>query len=428
MRSQYVGPGYECTKAGDVSVPETGARLVQGGALNHRTWYQGENVIVVIFDTGIDWKHLDFRDLADPKKSRILYLWDQTLTPTGSETSPSGFGYGVEYTKAQIDNELDGSPAGFVRETDTDGHGTHVAGTAAGNGGALYGKYVGMAPKADLIIIKGGNGSFTESNMINGIAYAQQKRQALGKPVSMNFSIGSRGGPHDGSGGWESAIDAFTASPGNVVTVSAGNYAEPIHVSGTIPASGDVTISFTVPNYTPTSGTNNDKLSLDLWVDGNPDVSAIVLSPGGVSYRRDAGQIGDAPNTSDGTITLYNTVNPNNDCRNIVFRVTDPTASTPRSGTWLPDNLEPVSYGIFLRWMAVRVQRWKRSGDGRKRQFGEDSWRYRGVRRRSDHRGRVRDQVLVAVLQRLDICLHGGETGRPISACSAAKVPPGTGG
>jgi minor extracellular serine protease Vpr len=347
----YVGSGYECTKAGDVSVPETGARLVHGGALN-KSQYQGQNVIVVIFDTGIDWKHLDFRDPADNTKSRILFLWDMTLTPVGSETSPSGFSYGVEYTKAQIENELDGSPAGFVRETDTDGHGTHVAGTAAGNGGALYGKYVGMAPKADLIIIKGGNGSFTEFNMINGISYAQQKRQALGKPVSMNFSIGSKGGPHDGSGGWESAIDAFTGSPGNVVTVSAGNYADPIHVSGTIPASGDVTISFTVPNYTATSGTNNDKLSFDLWVDGKPDVSAIVLSPGGVSYRRDAGQFGDAPNTSDGTITLYNTVNPNNDCRNIVFRVTDPTASTPRSGTWFLtiSNPFPTAYP-FDGWM-----------------------------------------------------------------------------
>jgi subtilisin family serine protease len=329
----YVGPGYECTKAGDVSVPETGARLVHGGAVN-KSHYQGQNVIVVIFDTGIDWRHLDFRDPSDNTKSRILFLWDQTLNPVGSETSPAGFGYGVEYTKAQIDNELDGSPAGVVRETDTDGHGTHVAGTAAGNGGALYGKYIGMAPRADLIIIKGGNGSFSETNMINGIAYAQMKRQALGKPVSMNFSIGSRGGPHDGSGGWEEAIDSFVGSPGNVITVSAGNYADPIHVSGTVPASGTSVVTFTVPSYTPTSGTNNDKFSLDLWINGNPGMTASVMSPTGITYTRAAGEFGNAPNTADGTITLYNTTYANNGHRNIEFRVTDPTSSTPRAGTW----------------------------------------------------------------------------------------------
>jgi len=348
----FVGPGREYRKEGDVSVPETGARLVHGGAINN-TQYQGQNVVVVIFDTGIDWKHMDFRDPADNTKSRILYIWDQTLTPSGSETSPSGFAYGVEYTKAQIDNEIDGSPAGFVRETDTDGHGTHVTGTIAGNGGAVYGKYVGMAPKADIIMVKGGNGTFSEFNIINAISYASQKRTSLGKPMVMNFSLGSKGGPHDGSGGWETAIDTFVGTAGNLVVVSAGNYADqPIHVTGTIPASSDLVLQFVIPSYTPTSGTNNDKLSFDLWVDGNPAVSAKVLSPSGVTYTRAAGETGDAPSTTDGTISLYNVTEPDNGDRNILFRVTDPTSSTPKSGNWFLtiSNPFPTPYP-FDGWM-----------------------------------------------------------------------------
>ena len=125
-------------------------------------------IILCIIDTGIDWEHKDFRDPVDDSQSRILYIWDQTLIPQGGELSPAedGLGYGVEYTQAQIENEIDGTPTGFVREQDTHGHGTHVTGTAAGNGASFTNlKYAGLAPQADIIVVKAGNGSFSEANI-----------------------------------------------------------------------------------------------------------------------------------------------------------------------------------------------------------------------------------------------------------------------
>ncbi len=105
----YIDEGSINYPANDVSIPETGASLVQGGFLNN-TQYRGAGAIVLIYDTGIDWKHRDFRSPTDSTKSRILAIWDQTLTAGLGESAPSGFGYGVEYTQAQINAELGSSP------------------------------------------------------------------------------------------------------------------------------------------------------------------------------------------------------------------------------------------------------------------------------------------------------------------------------
>jgi subtilisin family serine protease len=331
---QYLDPGSVNYPVNDVSMPETGASLLHGGLVNS-THYMGQGAIVVIYDTGIDWKHSDFCLPGDGTKTRILFIWDQTLTPTAGEMSPSGLGYGVEYTKAQIEDEIDGSPAGFVREKDTNGHGTHVAGTAAGNGGTFGGKYAGMAPMADIIVVKGGDNSFSESRMIDGMTYAQAKAGALGKPVVINYSIGGQGGPHDGSRSYEVAMDTWVSTPGRVVVVSAGNDGgDPIHIAGTIPAAGMTTFTFTVPTYTPTAGVDNDSFSFDAWFAGSPNVSTMVTSPTGIMYTRGAGEFGDGPVTTDGTIWLENITSTLNSEREVYLYVHDATTNVPKTGTW----------------------------------------------------------------------------------------------
>ena len=334
-RVQYVSPGWTAYPTLDVSVPETGASLLHGGFLNN-TPYRGSGAIVLIYDTGIDWKHLDFRSPSDPSKSRILFIWDQTLNKTGSEIPPPGFSYGVEYTQAEINAELGGSPPGFVREKDINGHGTHVAGIAAGNGLALNGSCTGMAPDADIIVVKGGDGTFNTTEMIDGLAYASAKASTLVKPVVLNWSLGTLGGPHDGTTDYEVSTNSFVSTPGHVVVVSAGNDGgNSVHITGTIGAGSTVTISLTVPAYTPNPGTLNDQFDLDVWFKGNPTISAKATSPNAFTATASNGQTTGGSSTSDGTFKVTNN-NPylSNGEREVDFSATDADANVPRNGTW----------------------------------------------------------------------------------------------
>ena len=331
---QYVDPGTMNYPTLDRGLPETGANLLHAGFLNN-TSYKGRGVIVLIYDTGIDWRHLDFRDPVDTTKSRILAIWDQTISPLGGETNPSGFSYGVEYTKQQIENEFTVSPPRYVREKDSFGHGTHVAGIAAGNGNSYNKKYVGVAPEADIIVVKGSDGPFTTTKEIDGLTYAQNKAAYFGKAIVVNMSIGGQYGPHDGTGADEIAVDNFSTTPGRSVVISAGNDGgRNIHTSGVVSPSSPATFTLNVPSYTPTSGTNNDAFSLYVCLSSNTSVTSTVVSPSGVTYTRNAGEYGTSANDLDGTIYLENYINYQNGLRYVYLYVRDQSATVPKSGNW----------------------------------------------------------------------------------------------
>lgn len=246
----------------DLSVPETGADTLRSGIPPEWRGSTGRNVIIGIVDFGIDLGHSDFKDSSG--KTRVLFLWDQMAT-TG--TPPSGFTFGNECTKTTID-------AGGCLETDTDGHGTHVAGIAAGNGSATgNGKpafsYTGMAPEADLIIVKLRR---TSNDMFDGIAYIQAKAAALGKPSVINISLANNLGPHDGTSTFTQRVDQASGK-GKIIVVAAGNEGDdPFHASGTVAQGGSTTVQFTIPN-------NADGEVMDLWYPGT-DEMGISISNG----------------------------------------------------------------------------------------------------------------------------------------------------
>ena len=314
-----------------------GARLLHDGLLGNQA-YRGAGAIVCVIDSGIDWKHLDFRSTTDTTQSRILRLYDMTLSAQAGESLPQGlpttYTKGVEYTRAQINNEIDGSPAGFVRSRDTNGHGTHVAGTAAGNGGSMTPRqFVGMAPDADIVFVKSGDGSHSLANMTNGINYCGEVAAAEGKPVAVNISLGSDAGPHDGSDTKNLAVNQFLASPGRVLVQSAGNSGgSPIHKLEVMDAGTSVAWTLQIPAYTAVEAANN--VGVDTWFSEDGPVDVTVTAPDGTTVTQVAQGLSTTV-TSQGTIALYNAITSNGD-RQIYVYIDDSGAGgvAPAAGNW----------------------------------------------------------------------------------------------
>lgn len=332
---KYIATPKMAKPTNDISVASSGASLLHEGRLDN-TAYRGDGVIVAIIDTGIDWDHPDFRNPTDQSKSRILRIWDQTLTPVSGESSPTGYSFGVEYTQTHINNEIDGTPAGFVRSKDTDGHGTHVAGTAVGNGSAIDKKYSGLAPNADIVIIKSGSGSFDTNNVISAFDYLKKLSNSLNKPIVVNLSIGSQSGAHDGSDPMDIALNDFTTSaPGRAVVVASGNEnGENIHKQLQLAANGSATISLKVP--TASGSSSKDVFQYTIYANDNSVITATLRDPAGNTINVNSNSTTTGTSVYNGRCTAFysNSVDLDSGDRRIQIFITRNTTSTDASGTW----------------------------------------------------------------------------------------------
>ena len=261
---EYVKAARPLSPALDVSVPEVGAPSVWAGPPGTR----GGGTLIGIVDSGIDPLHPDFRVDRDgdgfEEGSRILFLWDQTLPADGSALRYH-FNYGRVYTQSELEAQI---AAGHTESTDTMGHGTHVAGIAAGDGSSSTAGYVGVAPEANLIVVKT---TFYDTSVVDGIAFVFERAEELGLPCVVNLSLGGHAGPHDGASLFEQAIDALVDRSGRAIVVAAGNEAqEKIHVGAEV--HGPVTWHL-VPE--------SSSVSVELWHPVSASFTVKVVAPSG---------------------------------------------------------------------------------------------------------------------------------------------------
>jgi len=211
------------------------AKSTAAGPLLHefpKGTLNGKGVIVGVIDTGIDFRHPDF--IRADGTSRIIAIWDLydnsfatsagkvgTTTPMlagGTSRLP-----GTIYTNAQINAALKNT--GTVNTGDNYGHGTAVAGTAAGNGRASNGLNMGVAPEADLIIVKAADCGGFSKNWVYGAEWMTVMAKSLKRPLVVNGSFGGQYSAHDGKEAEEQLLNKLTGKgiPGTIFTISAGN-------------------------------------------------------------------------------------------------------------------------------------------------------------------------------------------------------------
>lgn len=241
----------------------------------------GNGVIVGIIDSGIDYAHPDFRN--PDGSTRILELWDQSLPSSSAPdlAPPPGFLDGILFTRERINEALQTDSSQLQREIvpsiDISGHGTHVAGIAAGNGRASNGTYRGVAYEADLLVVKLGSprqpGFPSTTELMQAIDFCIQRSISYGMPLALNLSFGNSYGSHSGTSLIESYINEISGSGRTCIIVGSGNEGESGgHTSGILTSYSTAKTELAMSSF-------ETSMNLQIWKYYNDDISIQLYSP-----------------------------------------------------------------------------------------------------------------------------------------------------
>lgn len=332
----------------------------------------GKGVIIAIIDSGIDYAHPDFCN--SDGSTRILELWDQTLNRV--------------YTQAEINAALQAPTEQqryeLVPSRDISGHGTHVAGIAAGNGRASGGRYVGVAPESSLLIVKLGvaktNGFPRTTELMAAVDYVLRRAEQYQMPVAVNLSFGNNYGGHDGRSLLETYLNEVSSYWKNVIVAGTGNEGTSrIHTSGrfsmqnetsvflkqkgTTSTASEVkseaipaTINNTVPQDIQLAvGAYETGFSLQIWKSYADDMRVTVIHPNGISSSEIRLEQGIQRIYLEGTelLVYYGTPLPYTVSQE-VFLDFIPSGAYVDSGVWIirltPGRIVEGSYDMWLPW------------------------------------------------------------------------------
>jgi serine protease AprX len=163
------------------------------------------------------------------------------------------------------------------------GHGTAVAGIIGGDGAISAGRYVGMAPRANLVSIKvgGDDGTGYESDLVAGLQWLYDRRDKLGVRV-INLSVTAATSQDYHTSPLDAAVEVMWFN-GFVVVVSAGNYGDPQDPGTLYPPANDpfvITVGGTNEHGSPTIA-DDTITDWSAWgADGSGGVKPDLVAPG----------------------------------------------------------------------------------------------------------------------------------------------------
>lgn len=250
--------------------------------------YKGNGVLLGFIDTGIDYTQNAFR--FSDGRTRILRIWDQTLP---SDQPPYDLNYGTEYTREELDLALQSeSPLSVVPTTDTNGHGTFLAGVAAGSPSEDAG-FTGAAPESMIAMVKLKPAKqyltdyflvpedaivYQETDIMMGLRYLVSLSVTSGLPLVICIGLGTNQGDHNGTTPLDRLLNYFVDYQGCFCAVAAGNEAGMGHhfYSQFPDISADSDTEILVDEA-------NQGFTLEIWADSPSLYSVSVTSPLGES-------------------------------------------------------------------------------------------------------------------------------------------------
>lgn len=194
----------------------------------------GQGVLIGIVDTGIDYLNPVFRN--ENGTSKIVSIWDQTIASV--DKFPFETYLGTEYGAEQINLALTSeNPLEIVPSVDFVGHGTMMAGVAAGAKNETV-KFQGVASAAELVVVKLKQAKeylreiflipkeavcFQENDIMWGVLYCIQKARQLNRPLALCLGLGTSQTTHSGLDHLSNFLDIMGDFTNVGIVTSLGN-------------------------------------------------------------------------------------------------------------------------------------------------------------------------------------------------------------
>ena len=345
------------------SIEDSGVKRLRNiSGLNFR----GQGVLIGIVDTGVDYTHRAFINADGTTK--VVSIWDQTIQ---DGPPPEGLYYGTEYTKNQINTALQNDdPKAFVPSTDDIGHGTFLAGIAAGHEDNVN-NFSGVVPDAEIVVVKLKPAKkfikdfyminedvicYQENDVMLGLKYLLEIAEKYKRPISICIGLGTSQGDHDESGALSIYLSSVAQMNGVSVSIAAGNEDSSRHHYDSILLTGTNTDTVEL-----NVGPKEQGLYLEIW-GASPNTFGIdMISPGGeympfiiprINERREISFIFEST-----IINIYfQLVGSRAGAQLVILRLRNPTEGIWRIGIQKMNKTLPLKINIWLPITAFSVK------------------------------------------------------------------------
>ena len=242
---------------------------------------------------------------------------------------------------------------------------------AAGNG---RGSGVpGVAPQADLIFVELAASDIpwtgedvVEATLGDSVQLLEAVKfifdRAGDRPCVVNLSLGTNGGPHDGSTLVEQGLDVLVkAAPNRAIVLAAGNaFDDHIHAAGSVPFADQIDLGWLVPPF-PAAATPPDN-EVEIWYSGSDELRFELLAPDGANLGAvDLGGNGRVVDPNTGETLIF-----------IAHRRADPNNGDNVIGVFVEGRLPPGTWTLRLHGVQIgdgSFHAWIERSDARQSSF-----------------------------------------------------------